>query len=228
MAGTIMHLVIADRLLIPLSIHNPSYFYCGNLAPDAVMNRENYEREMKRHTHLKDHMRLYRFHEPENYKVYSQRLQSFYEDYVAVEDKHHDIYFGYFVHLLTDELYILNFRDRHVNKLLSIGKEPTDSDYFSRFGQDVNQVDWKLLQTYTFRYPMPDSLHIPEKYEIPGYVTNRELLDSKNYIIQKNFDTPHLPEPLQTMSYEENLEFIELCVNRIPLILKERFSLCSD
>ncbi len=36
MAGTITHLVIADRLLEPLQIRRPALFYCGNLAPDAI------------------------------------------------------------------------------------------------------------------------------------------------------------------------------------------------
>lgn len=60
MAGTITHLVIADMLLktmpedILSCIHNRALFYCGNLAPDAIMAREGYVREMKKHTHFKD------------------------------------------------------------------------------------------------------------------------------------------------------------------------------
>lgn len=224
MAGTVMHLVIADRLLKPLSIHNPAFFYCGNLAPDAIMNRENYEREMKRHTHFKDQMRLYLLHKPENYAVYSERLQLFYDNYVAVSDKHQEIYLGYLTHILTDELYILKFRDKHVQKLVDLGKSPTDETYFHQFGKDVNSVDLDLAETYEFRYPMPDILLSENNYEIPGYITRKELADSKDFIIQKNFSGTSKKEPLQTMTMESNLEFIDLCVREIPLILRDRFN----
>ncbi len=224
MAGTVMHLVIADRLLKPLSIHNPAFFYCGNLSPDAIMNRENYEREMKRHTHFKDHMRLYRLHEPENYDIYSKRLQLFYDNYVAVADKHQEIYLGYLTHILTDELYILEFRDQHVKKLVDMGKSPTDEAYFRQFGKDVNSVDLNLAETYEFRYPMPDILLSESNYEIPGYITRKEIADSKDFIIQKNFSGASKKEPLQTMTMESNLDFIDLCVREIPLILQDRFN----
>ncbi|MBP5264149.1 MAG: zinc dependent phospholipase C family protein [Lachnospiraceae bacterium] len=188
MAGTIMHLVIADRLLDLYQIKNPGYFYCGNLAPDAVMNRENYVREMKRHTHFKDGIRLHELRIPENFATYLERLNAFYDGLVAKPSKHWEIYFGYLTHILVDELYLLEFRDKFVDMLVSQGKDPTDLDFFRMFTKDVYLVDLELVRTYKFHHPMPETLRINEEYEIPGLVTSKELLDSKEYIIRMNFE----------------------------------------
>ncbi|MBO4750571.1 MAG: zinc dependent phospholipase C family protein [Lachnospiraceae bacterium] len=188
MAGTVMHLVIADRLMDQYEIKNPAYFYCGNLAPDAVMNRENYVREMKRHTHFKDGIRLNEFRIPENFTAYMERLNAFYEALVAKPSKHWEIYFGYLTHILVDELYLLRFRDGFVDMLVEQGKEPTDLEFFRIFTKDVYLVDLELVRTYKFRHPMPDTLRMEEEYEIPGLVTAKELKDSKEYIIHMNFE----------------------------------------
>ena len=249
MAGTVMHLVIADRLIEQLNIQNPGYFYCGNLAPDAIMNRENYVREMKRHTHFKDGIRLHEFREPENFKAYLVRLMDFYHTLVEKPDPHHEIYFGYLTHLLVDELYVLHFRDGFVDQLVAEGKEPTDIDFFRKFTRDVYMVDLELVQTHSFRYPMPETLRIKETYEIPGFITSKELLDSKEFVIHANFlqgglgdhqerdevsqfyfpDRPknpgHPAEELQVMTMEQNLRFIELCVSEIPKLLLDRFGM---
>ena len=225
MAGTVMHLVIADRLMETLKIENPAYFYCGTLAPDAIMARKNYARDMKRHTHFKDNIRLHELRQPEKMKIYLERLMTFYDTLVAKPSKHHEIYFGYLTHMLVDELYLLHFRDHFVDQLAAAGKEPTDEDFFVKFTKDVDLVDWELVRTYHFKYPMPEILNLSEAYEIPGFITSEELCGSKAFIINKNFVTHHEPEALSVMTMEQNLEFIELCVREIPGILKERFHL---
>jgi len=220
-----MHLVVADRLLDVFHIQSPGYFYCGNLAPDAIMARVNYVREMKRHTHFKDHISLHELRNPEKFADYRKRLDRFYETYCNPDDKHYEIYFGYVVHMLVDELYILKFRDHYVDELVARGKAPNDEVFFRQFGKDVDQVDWELVKTYSFRNSMPDSLLLQERYEIPGYITSPELLESKNYIIKKNFHDLHEKKPLQCMSMEENLAFIDLCVKEIPLMLEARYKI---
>lgn len=249
MAGTVMHLVIADHLLERLRIQNPAYFYCGNLAPDAIMNRKNYVREMKRHTHFKDGIRLHEFRKPENFEIYLEKLMDFYHALVERPDPHHEIYFGYLTHMLVDELYLLHFRDGFVDQLLAEGKEPTDEEFFRKFTKDVYLVDLELARTYSFHHPMPETLRISENYEIPGFITAQELLDSKEFVIHANFrgygkdlneesdeasrrfalngpkDPKHPAADLQVMTMEQNLAFIELCVREIPIILRQRFHL---
>lgn len=224
MAGTVMHLVVADRLLKVLGIQNPALFYCGNLAPDAIMARENYTREMKRHTHFKDGIRLHELHLPGKMAVYRERLMDFYERFVKdTSNPHHELYLGYLTHMLVDELYILHFRDDFVRELMKEGREPDDREFFDQFTRDVDLMDWELVRNHTFQYPMPDILRQEDRYEIPGFITREELMDSKEFIINKNFTTKHEPEEMQVMTFRKNMDFMELCVKRIPEILREHF-----
>lgn len=230
MAGTVMHLVIADKLMDYLKIDNPALFFCGNLAPDAIMARENYQREMKRHTHFKDGTSLHEFRIPEKRAEYDKRFQAFFEKYVLPEGPMQELYFGYTTHMIVDELYIVDFRDRFVDELVRQGKAPNDKEFFHLFTKDVDQIDWELVRTYPFRFEMPETILQESNYEIPGYITNAEILDSKDFIIHKNFLTEHEKEDLKVMTLEENLKFIDLCVERIPMILRERFGgmKCND
>ena len=223
MAGTVMHIVIADRLIEILQIQNPGYFFCGNLAPDAMMARKNYTREMKRHTHFKDGIHLHELRDPEKYAVYLERLKEFYHNFVEKEDPHHEIYLGYLTHMLVDELYIFHFRDSFVDRLVASGRSAMDGEFWPVFAKDVDLVDLELVKENPFHYPMPESLRIAESYEIPGLITAEELVDSKEFIIQKNFSGKKPERELAVMTMEENKKFIELCVQEIPQILRERF-----
>lgn len=208
MAGTVTHLVIADQLLEPLHIQRPALFYCGNLAPDAIMARENYEREMKRHTHFKDHMHLRDLHLPGCYERYRRAFLDFTERFLRPDSPDYELYLGYTTHILADEVFVLSVRDAHVDRLAASGRNLDDPEYFAAFGRDVDLNDWRLAREYPFRHPMPDILLTEQDYEIPGYITRRELQDSKAFIIHKNFLTPHGEcEPL-VFSFQENTRFI--------------------
>ncbi len=209
MAGTITHLVIADQLLKPLNIQNPALFYCGNLAPDAIMAREGYCREMKRHTHFKDDIRLNDLHLPEYYKKYRQTFQAFVDRYLSYDSPDYELYLGYVTHMLADEVFILTLRDAHVKRLERQGRTPDDAAYFAAFGRDVDLNDWQLVREYSFQYPMPDILLAEQDYEIRDYITCRELQDSKAFIIHKNFLTPHEECAPDVFSFSENRELIK-------------------
>ena len=209
MAGTITHLVIADRLLDPLDIQNPALFYCGNLAPDAIMARVDYRREMKRHTHFKDNIRLSDLHLPEYYEQYRSTFRSFIEHCLHPDSPDYELYLGYVTHILADEVFILTLRDAHVKRLADEGRPPDDTSYFTAFGRDVDLNDWRLVREYAFRYPMPDILLTERDYEIQDYITCQELQDSKAFIIQKNFLTPHKEHAPSVFPFAENQEFIE-------------------
>lgn len=209
MAGTVTHLVIADQLLTPLNIQNPALFYCGNLAPDAIMARKGYQREMKRHTHFKDDIRLNDLHLPECYRQYRRTFRSFTERYLRGGTPDYELYLGYVTHMLADEVFILTLRDAHVKRLADEGRSPDDPAYFAAFGRDVDLNDWRLVREYTFRYPMPDILLTEQDYEIRDYITCQELQESKAFIIQKNFLTPHEECAPSVFPFAENQEFIE-------------------
>lgn len=227
MAGTVMHLVIADKLLDKLNIKDPALFYCGNLAPDAIMARENYVRDMKTHTHFKDGVKPYEFRIKKNQDEYIGKLMDFYNEYFPKDnnDPNYELYLGYIVHILTDELYLMSYYEGKLEELEEKGIPFTDEASGNAFIEDVDNVDWELVRNYKFKYPMPDILTQRNDYEIKGWITNEELIASKTFIINKNFIQKHERKPLNDTTYERNDAFIFMAVKKIPALLKDRFGI---
>lgn len=215
MAGTVTHLVIADKLLSYLDIKNPALFYCGNLAPDAVMAREGYVREMKKHSHFRDDIPTNDFHLEKYYHIYRKRLEAFKEKYLDKESRDYEWYLGYTAHILADEVFILTLRDRHVKKLIDSGRSASDKDYFAVFGHDVDLNDWRLVREYNFHENMPEVLRRADGIDMGEYVTLSELKSSKEFIINKNFVQKHEKESPQVFQFEENEVFIRNAVKFI-------------
>lgn len=222
MAGTVMHLVIADRLLDRLTIANPSLFYNGNLAPDAIMNRKDYTRQMKTHTHFKDGLKPYEFRIKSNQEIYNERLMQFIRQLPDKSDPMYELYLGYVVHIFTDELYLLEYYEKFFRELERQNIPLGDKQFEAKFNADVDRVDWELVRNYRFHYPMPQILLQTERYSIPGWVGEQEIIDSRAFIIKKNFETRHDSEALNVTTFEMNYEFIDLCVERIPDMLELR------
>lgn len=227
MAGTVMHLVIADRLLDGLNIKNPSLFLCGNLAPDAVMARVGYVRDMKTHTHFKDGVKPYEFRIKSNQDKYYERLSKFYDECFPKDknDPNYELYLGYIVHILIDEVYLLTYYESKLLELEREGIPFDDENKGNEFIEDVDNVDWELVRTYRFRYPMPDILLAENNYEIAGWITNDELQRSKQFIIDKNFIQNHERKPLNNTTYKQNYDFIDYAVKQIPALMKDRFDI---
>lgn len=219
MAGTVTHLVIADMMLEWFPITNPALFYCGNLAPDAIMARKNYVREMKKHTHFKDGIPTNDLHLEENFRLYRRRLETFAKRFLDKTAEHYELYLGYVTHMLADEVFILKVRDRYVQQLLAKGEDTHNPAYFMQFGRDVDLNDWRLVREYRFRYPMPDILLEEQHYEIEDYITCAELQKSKAFIIEKNFSRQHEEEETAVFHYEENLQYIEETVDFLKAVL---------
>jgi hypothetical protein len=231
MAGTITHLVIADQVYGRLpayfrnQITNVALYYCGNLAPDAIMARKHYVRSMKRHTHFKDDIRTNDLHLPDQFKLYRKRLEEFARRFLTKENPEYALYFGYVVHMLADEVFILSVRDVHVKQLLAVGKDPQDPQNFRVFGEDVDQNDWRLVEEYPFSCDILKTIQAENGYEIQDMITAEELASSKAFIIEKNFLTPHTLRETKDFTYAENRAYIQEAVDTILSYLR---SFCNE
>ena len=77
MAGTCVHLAVAMELNRKFCAeptlylgemgrqYVPELFFAGNICPDGIMARQNYQREMKLHSHLRDGIPDGTFQEPD-------------------------------------------------------------------------------------------------------------------------------------------------------------------
>lgn len=229
MAGTVTHLVIANRILklmpdnLKKRIKNEALFYCGNLAPDAIMARENYERYMKLHTHFRDGIGEDELAKPENFSLYRKRFDEFIEEFVrGAKPEEFELYFGYMTHIMADEIFILQVRDRHVDILKDNNPFPDYKSYFIQFGADTDLNDWKLIKEGLVPQKVIELIKSENDYEIKGYITKKELNASKEYIINKNFETEHdLTKNSLLVMYEENYNYINKAVEYIVETLQK-------
>ncbi|MDF2537818.1 MAG: hypothetical protein K0S76_839, partial [Herbinix sp.] len=113
MAGIFVHLVIAREIIKQLPkgvISEEDLFYAGSIAPDAIHAREGFVRAEKKHTHLRDDIPDMDFGMTENLALFHKRVSDFIINCTDEKDDLLDLYRGYVVHLLTDELFMLTVR----------------------------------------------------------------------------------------------------------------------
>lgn len=230
MAGTTTHLVIADILLPRLpqavrdKIHNKALYYCGNMAPDAIMERENYVRTMKLHTHFRDGIGEDDLGVPENFRAYRERFEAFINKHLRYAvPKEFELYLGYVMHIMADEVFVLEVRQRHSDIVHTDNPCPDYSTYFRQFGRDVDLNDFRLRDEYQFSYDILELINSENDYEIENLITKEELMKSREYVIRKNFGTPYNGEQPLFLKYEENQSYIRLACKHILTELPKIF-----
>mgnify|MGYP001232238115 FL=1 len=94
------HLLIGRNihLKLPDKIKNLPQFYLGNIAPDAVHNRENYKPEYKQASHLCVGNESWGM--AENNEEWAENVLKFMRS--NINSEHHDFVLGYCCHILAD------------------------------------------------------------------------------------------------------------------------------
>ncbi|HHV12051.1 MAG TPA: hypothetical protein GXX75_17395 [Clostridiales bacterium] len=218
MAGVITHMVIAKEMLKLLpegTIQNLDLFYLGTLAPDAVHARIGYERAHKKHTHFRDGIPDSDFELPENYALYRKRLRDFISCNRERTDGLLDLYRGYVVHILTDELFVLSIRKEFCKRMecLEIGQE--DRRFFEAIVTDQNRNDLLLVYGYEDMEELRKHMEEAAIYPVEGMVSEQELEDSRVWLIDHHFIKKHeLLQPAY-ITYDRTLDFIYSAAERI-------------
>lgn len=229
MAGTMVHLVIADMLsqhlkgkemAAPYQIKNidTDYFIAGNICPDGIMARKYYVRDMKKHTHFRDGIMDYDFHKEENLALFRQRLDSFMEKNMEIlkTDSERSLYLGYWSHMVTDEMFMLKIRPEFMKNISVIGLTERDMETYKYFSQDVDMIDFRLVNEYEGSERIYNVLAHIKPYEIHDMITEKELTSSRKWILNYFFETKHknIVQPVY-ISYELMQKFIKEVVNEI-------------
>lgn len=229
MAGTMVHLVIADILAqewASREITTPygsthliyDYFIAGNICPDGIMARKGYVREMKKHTHFRDGIADGDFHKKENIALFHNRLESFMEDSFnrIKTDSGRSLYLGYWVHMLADELFVVQIRPEFLENISVTGLTEQNMETFKYFSKDVDMVDFRIVNEYKGIQRVYNALSVIKPYEISGMITKDELTHSRSWILKYFFETEHncITEPVY-ISYNRMMEFINNAVSKI-------------
>lgn len=229
MAGTIVHLVIADMLSQGWKngeVVTPygrvklvrDYFIAGNICPDGIQSRKDYNRDMKKHTHFRDGIMDCDFHKEENLVVFRQRLSSFIKKNLDIykDDSMRSLYLGYLVHMLADEMFMLKIRPVFFKNIAVKGLTEFDMESFRYFSSDVNMIDFRLVNEYEGAGRIYNALSGIKPYVVDGMVTEKELTESRRWILDYFFRTGHKnPGKPVYLSYELMWDFIVEVVEKV-------------
>ncbi|MCL2774491.1 MAG: zinc dependent phospholipase C family protein [Oscillospiraceae bacterium] len=208
MPGTATHLAIADKIYFILGgdvIKNLPLFFGGNIAPDAIHAKKDYQRIDKKRSHLCEGIRSYGYGYPEVAKLFRDRVNEFIENYYMNANGDKDLYLGYIVHLLADELYLLNVYKHLEEHLINNGVNPNEPDFRKNLADSVNNSGYKdiwgkignayeiSIHEYQFKQNVADVLEAAPDYEVKNYITMDEIKTSKHWVI----DTVVKNEPAQ-------------------------------
>ena len=221
MAGTMVHLVVAEKLWKWLTearigyLFQPSlrperdYFIAGNICPDGIMARKGYEREMKLHTHFRDGIPDGSFEEPGMVPLFERRMKDFWQEHISEEKACPGLYLGYVTHMMTDERYILQERRKFFEEIARMGLTKWDRETYVHFNRETDLVDFWLLRNFPELQEAREALERVEPYEIRGMITREELTDSRHWILQHFFQEAHSEEMPELIDCGAMADFIE-------------------
>ena len=227
MAGTIVHLAVATQLnerfhkdsgewLGKWAKHYDSEdFFAGNICPDGIMAREGYRREMKLHTHMRDGIPDGTFQEPERLALFRSRLKNFFAENTSNPEMRFSLYLGYLTHMLTDEKFILELHPEVLKRIAKTGYDRNNPETYMKFGKDVDNIDFRLVAEFPGISEAHQALRNVKPYEITGWITEEELTNSRKWILNYFFETPHEIHPPLFLPYEEICQFIPDVVEEI-------------
>ena len=218
MAGIITHLAIANKIVNELpqgTIINKGMFYVGSIAPDLISMREEFTRSDKKHSHMRDNIAGVDFHKKDNIRIFHNRVISFINDNISKENKIIDLYRGYVVHLLSDEMFLITVRPNFVAKMKTLGIEPTDILFRDKILYDLDSHDFKLVKDNSEMKDIFNLLKNVELQCVNGYITDKEISLGINWVLEKNLNQkPRSSEPIY-ISYEKILTYIDETAHNI-------------
>lgn len=228
MAGIFTHLVIAKEILKLLpkgTIINEGLFYAGSIAPDAIHAREGFVRAEKKHTHLRDNIPDNEFGYEENLSLFHRRVSDFIRNNDEKKDGFWDLYRGYVVHVLSDELFILTVRQEFCKEMEQLGIAQIGKEFYFNILTDMNRNDILLTRNYGGIEEIKLQLERVSTHQIEGFLSEKEINSSREWVIYRYFYEEHeLLEPIY-ITYERMLEYIKVASKDIVARLSEGGSL---
>lgn len=217
MAGTVTHLAIADRIyeLIGDRISDPALFFSGNIAPDAIHAKPGYQRSDKKRTHLTENISGADFQDPEKLSLFHSRVNLFIDNYYHPEDKSSDLYLGYIIHLITDELFNIHIRKQFVQRMAKDGIREGDPGFAKHIIGDIESVDCTVFKKYPYKHDVKQLLSSVWDYEIKDYILPEELNAGKRWTIDRFLSGNNTEEKAVYYDYNTAYGFIVFAADNI-------------
>lgn len=223
MAGAATHIAIADKIYSVLGeniIKNLPLFFGGNIAPDAIHEKQGYQRADKKRTHFTEEISEEDFLNPEKIKIFHRKVNNFIENYYLTSTEQKDLYLGYIIHLLTDVLFNQTVRERFVERMKKDGIEQTEREFGIRIMTDIEGADYIIAHKYGYTQNIVEVLKSAHDYEIKDYITKTEMNKRKDWAISTLFNEISPPQvDLKYYCYEEAVDFINSAAKDIIICL---------
>jgi len=228
MAGIETHLAIADKIYFILGgekIKNPPLFFGGNIAPDAVHMKKDYQRLYKKRSHLTEGIRHYGYGDPVMAKLFKNRINEFIKNYYLKAGEDKDLYLGYIIHILTDKFQSRMVYKRLEEHLKNSGTDPDEPGFRKNLTDIVDNGVYNDFFTdttysisphkYPFKQNVVDVLEAAQDYEVKDYISAGELNMEKRWVINTYFKSEHTQD--NTINYDRNKaeQFVNLAAEDI-------------
>ena len=226
-----VHLAIADRIYALLGtgvIRNRSLFFCGNVAPDAYETRSVYGVSDKKHTHLCEDevVHSYGYGYPEAAEQFKNRINAFIENEYMNAGENRDLYLGYVVHLLTDEIYRVKMYQLLEAHLKNNGMGNDEPDFRRHLADRAADDEYKevfnaisgayrlSIQEYPFTQ---DLIHIFDTIwccEVSGYINAEDISAFNGWILNSLQNAPQQKEMINN-DHDKAIAFIGFAADEI-------------
>ncbi len=218
MAGLITHMVIAREIIGRLpkgTISDPGIFYLGNLAPDSIHARDGYIRAYKKHTHMRDDIPDIDFNAEENRQLFHRRVADF-----ILENRNRplpelDLYRGYVVHILADELFMLTIRNEFCDTMEQLGIAQDNPLFFKYIVDDMNRNDYLLIDQYEGSKEIQVNLETVRIYPVAGYLSEQEIRISRDWLLRQHFYQENGLLNPRYISKKRMWDYIQLAADQI-------------
>jgi len=212
MPGVITHLLIGKKILDVLQdkIDDVYGFYLGNIAPDAIMSKDNYQRIDKTKSHLKIDISSNEWYKKEYRDLYEKRIESFIKDNITSTSKYNSFYLGYLIHLLTDQLFNYTLRADIMNKLKEKNIITNNKELLKIMTNELDATDYyHLLNNPEISEIINQIKLICNNYSATNLISNTDLCNNFKWIDSKFFNNNQVIPSFDYITEEDALNFVD-------------------
>lgn len=194
-----MHLIIANRIAVRLSIEDRTPFLLGSIAPDAVATKN------ESHFFIGEHQDFSRSVDYKGFlNKYSSQAESLY-------------ILGYYTHLIADEIWLKGFYLPWLRNRMDADKE-----IHGLYHNDFRLLNGKLLEHYGFRDELRKMLnYTPTIIELQE-VKSKDVEEYVPYVLgDMEYEKEVVNQTLNVFMFDQIVGYIETSVDMGLLNLKQ-------
>ncbi|MBM7097586.1 zinc dependent phospholipase C family protein [Bacillus sp. H-16] len=199
MGSRIMHLVIADKIAERMGIEDKTLFLLGGIAPDAASS--------------KDLSHFYRG----SLEDYSRNI-----DYNGFLQKYHslaerDYIWGYFTHLIADDLWLKGFYLPWLKNRMEADKE-----IFRLYHEDFRVLNGKILDYFGYTEQLKEQLRYTSDIIDLQEVKSKEVKEFIPYLTgDMDYDQKVIDQRLTVFTLSQIIGYIETSVDKGMVNIRE-------